>query len=244
MKICCIIPARYKSSRLPGKPLIKINNKELLLLTYNVANKIIKKEDIYIFTDSKLILSRFRNIKNIFLSKIFFLNGTERASYGAKHLKKKYDAALILSCDNPFLDQNIIVETIKAYEEIKNDNRYCGGTVHCKNVGVQNNKNVAKLVTDQNNDILYISRKQIPSKKIKNNFFLTHHGPVCLKIKSLREYKDLKNTPLQIAEDNEWLKFIEHGYKIRSRVVKKIAQEINVKKDLIFYRKKFKSNQI
>ena len=67
MKICCIIPARYNSSRLPGKPLLKINNKELLLLTYNVAKKVIKKEDIYIFTESKLILHRFKSIKNIFL---------------------------------------------------------------------------------------------------------------------------------------------------------------------------------
>ena len=244
MKICCIIPARYNSSRLPGKPLLKINNKELLLLTYNVAKKVIKKEDIYIFTESKLILHRFKSIKNIFLSSKFFLNGTERASYGAKHLKKKYDAAVVLSCDNPFLDKNIIVETIKSYKEIKNDDRYCGGTVHCKNVEVENNRNVAKLVTDQNNDILYMSRKQIPSNKIDNKFFLTHHGPVCVKIKSLQKYKYLKNTPLQIAEDNEWLKFIEHGYKIRSRRVKKIAQEINIKKDLNFYKKKLKNSQV
>ena len=116
--------------------------------------------------------------------------------------------------------------------------------MHCKTIGAENDKNIAKLVAEQNGDILYMSRKQIPSNKLNNKFCLTHHGPVCVKIKYLNKYKYLKNTPLQIAEDNEWLKFIEHGFKIRSRIVKKIAQEVNVKKDLNFYRKKFKFNRI
>jgi len=239
MKICCIIPARYNSTRLPGKPLLKINNKELLWLTYNIARKVIKEDDIYIFTDSEKILSRFKNIKNIFVSKKLFFNGTERASHGVKYLKKNYDASVILSCDNPFLDKKAIIETIKSYKEIKNDGRYCAGTVHCKNNGVENNRNVAKLVADVNNDILYISRNFIPYKKINNKFFYTHHGLVCIKMKFLKKYIFLKNTPLQIAEDNEWLKFLELGYKIRTRLVKKIAQEVNVKKDLDYYRKKY-----
>jgi len=129
--------------------------------------------------------------------------------------------------------------TIKSYKEIKNDGRYCAGTVHCKNNGVENNRNVAKLVADVNNDILYISRNFIPYKKINNKFFYTHHGLVCIKMKFLKKYIFLKNTPLQIAEDNEWLKFLELGYKIRTRLVKKIAQEVNVKKDLDYYRKKY-----
>ena len=85
-----------------------------------------------------------------------------------------------------------------------------------------------------------MSRSQIPSKKLQNNFFLTHHGLVCVKMNYLKKYKYLKNTPLQISEDNEWLKYIEHGYKMRSRLVKKIAQEINTKKDLIYYRNKYR----
>jgi 3-deoxy-manno-octulosonate cytidylyltransferase (CMP-KDO synthetase) len=144
-----------------------------------------------------------------------------------------------LSCDNPFLDRKVIIETIKSYKEIKDDKRYFAGTVHCKNNDGGNNKNVAKLVADANNDILYISRNFIPHKKINNKFFYTHHGPVCIKIKFLKKYIFLKNTPLQIAEDNEWLKFLELGYKIRTRLVKKIAQEVNVKKDLDYYRKKY-----
>jgi 3-deoxy-manno-octulosonate cytidylyltransferase (CMP-KDO synthetase) len=240
MKICCIIPARYNSKRLPGKPLLKINNKELLSLTYKVVNKVIKVDDIYIFTDSKKILSRFENIKNIFMFKNKFLNGTERASYGVKYLKKKYSAAIILSCDNPFLNKKVIIDTIKSYNEIKNDNKYCASTVHCKNIGIESNKNIAKVVLDKNNDILYISRSQIPYKRINNKFFYTHHGPVCVKIKFLKKYIYLKNTPLQKIEDNEWLKFIESGYKIRSRLVKKIAQEINIKEDLSYYRSKYK----
>ena len=240
MKICCIIPARYNSSRLPGKPLLKINDKELLLLTYNVANKVINEKDIYIFTDTKKVLERFKNIKNIFVSQKKFLNGTERVSDGIKYLNKNYSAAVVLSCDNPFLNKNAITAATNSFKEIANDNRYCAGTVHCKNFEIKNDKNIAKLVVDSNNDVLFISRNQIPSKAINNDFFYTHHGLLCIKIKFLKKYIHLKNTPLQLSEDNEWLKFLEHGYKIKSRLIKKFAQEVNVKKDLSYYRNKYK----
>jgi 3-deoxy-manno-octulosonate cytidylyltransferase (CMP-KDO synthetase) len=240
MKICCIIPARYNSSRLPGKPLIKINNKELLLLTYNVANKVINEKDIYIFTDTKKISKRFKNIENIFVSKKPFLNGTERASHGIKYFKKNYSAAIILSCDNPFLNKNAIIEVIKSFKEIENDKRYCAGTIHCKNFEIKNDRNIAKIVVDNKNDVMYISRNQIPSKPVDNSFFYTHHGLFCIKIKFLKKYINLKNTPLQILEDNEWLKFLEHGYKIKSRLIKKFEREINTKQDLSYYRLKYK----
>lgn len=239
MSICCIIPARFNSSRLPGKPLLKINDKELLLLTYNNIKKVFKNSDIYIFTDSKKVTERFKNL-NIFFFNKFFLNGTDRASYGLKYIKKKYDAAFILSCDNPYLEKKAILDTLKTYNSIKKNDQFCAGTVHCKRVIKKNNKNIAKVVLSKDNDIMYISRKQIPSKKINNKYLYTHHGPVCVKMKYLKKYIHLKNTKNQILEDNEWLKFIDHGYKIKSRLTKNISLEVNVKEDLNFYKKKFR----
>ena len=238
MSVCCIIPARYNSKRLPGKPLLKVKNQEILLLTYNQILKKFRKDDIYVFTDSKKVVNQLKtNIKNIIFFKKSFVNGTERASYGTRFLKKNYKAALLVSCDNPYIGNSAIKETLRNYKKIQNDKDYCGSTVHCKNTGDINNKNIEKIILDNRNDVIYISRSKIPYNN-KKSYFFSHHGPVCLKMKNLKDYIRMKNTNLQILEDNEWLKYIENGYKVRSSLIRKFQPEINTKLDLIRYRKK------
>ena len=83
MPICCIIPARYNSKRLPGKPLLKIQKKEILLLTYEKAKKIFLEKNIYVFTDSTKVKKKLNTkIKNLIVFNKSFINGTSRASYG------------------------------------------------------------------------------------------------------------------------------------------------------------------
>ena len=69
MKICAVIPARYYSKRLLGKPLLKINNKEILLRTYERAIKVFKPEDTYVFTESDFIEKRLGKRLKILLSR-------------------------------------------------------------------------------------------------------------------------------------------------------------------------------
>ncbi len=236
MSVCCIIPARYKSKRLPGKPLLKIGKKEILLLTYEKITKNFSEKDIYVFTDSKTVKKKLESkIKNLLYFKKKFQNGTERASYGLRLIRKKYSGVLIVSCDNPYVDNFGIKATLNCYKKIRRNNQYCAATIHCKTHKKKLDKNIAKLVLSKTNDILYISRNEIPSKSL-NNFYFTHHGPVCIKFNHLKNYHNIQSTPLQILEDNEWLNFIERGFKIKSALVKKINREINTKKDLKYYR--------
>ena len=93
MSICCIIPARYNSKRLPGKPLLKIKKKEILLLTYERAKKIFSDKDIYVFTDSTKVKKKLNTkIKNLIIFNKSFINGTSRASYGLRYIKKNTQA--------------------------------------------------------------------------------------------------------------------------------------------------------
>ena len=243
-KICVFIPARYESKRLPGKPLLKINDKEILLLTYNRVKKIFDKKDIYILSSNEIIKHKLKNkIPNIVLVKGRYNNGTERSCAALKIIKKKYKAVLIISCDNPYISLLAIRKTVEVFNKIKNDILYFGSTVHKINRIKQEIKNndIAKLVVNRNNDVLYISRNIIPNyRKNNKNLYLTHHGPVCIKTEFLKKYLIMKNTFLQLAEDNEWLKFIEYGYKLKSYGIKNIPIEINSKKDLNYY-KKFKN---
>lgn len=244
MKICVAIPARYDSFRLPGKPLLKINKKEILLRTYEGVKKVFKDEDIYVFTDRQLVKKKLsKKIFNIIVSKKKFTNGTERIAASLKKIKKKYKAILIIACDNSFVKKTSILKVIKVFNKIKRNNNYIGATIHKKNNVTKffKDKSVAKIVLNKSNDVMYISRSAIPYKLINNNFFYTHHGIVLIKTNFLKKYLKIKNSTFQIAEDNEWLKFIEYGYKIKSSLVNDISLEINTTKDLRFYRSKYKN---
>lgn len=241
-KIAVIIPARYNSKRLPGKPLIKINGQPLVLKTFDRVKKVFPQQDIYIVSDNKKVINELRPIsKNLLLVNKNCLNGTERCSYAINKIKKNYKYFLITSCDMPFLNVGVLKFLLN---KIVNSKKvYDAFTVHTpiKKASILKDPNVAKVVLNLKNEIIYISRNMIPSLKNynhdvsykkKNKIFFSHHGLVAIKKSILKKYSTLKNSYLQISEDNEWLKLIEYGYKIKSFYYKKIAPEINTKEDL------------
>ena len=235
MKLCVLIPARYNSSRIPRKPLFKIKNQSMILRTIKKIKKVIDEKDIYVISDNLKVSNEVKseNIKFI-LSKKKSLNGTERCSHAFNKIKKNYDFYLIISCDNPFINTSLVKFLIK---KIKNKNY--AYTVHKKinNNKDVNNRSVAKIVVAKNENILFLSRSKIPTfiKNNSNKVFFSHHGIVALPSHMIKIYKDLNNTPYQVAEDNEWLKLIENGHVIKSFLFHKINSEINTYKDLKIY---------
>ncbi len=237
-KICAIIPSRYNSKRLPGKPLLKIKGKEILYLTYSRVAKFFNPNDIYIFTESKIVKKKMKNkIKNIHIVRGNYKNGTERSSAGMKYIKKRYSGYMIISCDNPYVSSKAIKSTIEVFKNSIHKKKIACATVHTKSVSKKkfNDKSVAKVVLNKFDEILYLSRSPIPSMSKK--YFFTHHGPVCIKNNFLNKFLKIKSSKLQNEEDNEWLKFIYNGYIIKSKLVPNIAREINTRKDLDFYRR-------
>jgi len=253
-KIGVLIPARYNSKRLPRKPLLKINGEALVIKTFKKISQVVDVDDIYVVSDNKKVLNELKNLsKNLIYEKKNCLNGTERCSYAIKKIKKEYEYFLITSCDMPFLNIDVLQYLIRKIKDSKN--YYDSFTVHTliRNVNILKSRSVAKVVLNLSNEILYFSRSPIQflnikktrfEKIIKKNMFYSHHGLVAIKKNILDKYKNLKNSPLQLLEDNEWLKLIEYGYKIKSFFYKKISPEINTKSDLkkylpIFFKKNY-----
>jgi len=235
MNNCVIIPARYNSKRLPGKPLIQLNENPLIGETIKYLKKKIDIKDIFVCTDSLKVAKYLKGIISnpAIIIKKKCLNGTERCSWALEKIKKNYDYVTIVSCDMPLVDSKIIKYLEK--KAFDNKNIADGYTVHVKitDKKVLSNSNVAKIVTSKSNRVLYLSRNRIPSlDKFVSGKFFSHHGIVMLKKEVLKKYKYLKNTNLQIMEDNEWLKLIENDYLIKSYPTKEMHPEINTKKDL------------
>ena len=92
-----LMPARYNSKRLPGKPLIKVNNTYLFLKTLSGINKYVPRKNIFVISDEKKVVKIAEDNKYIgIFSKKNFLNGIERCSYASKKIKKKFKFFIII----------------------------------------------------------------------------------------------------------------------------------------------------
>jgi len=238
MKNCIIIPARFNSKRIPGKPLLEIKGKPLIIKTIEKLKKKINLEHIYVCTDDRKVAEVVdqKIISKSIIVKKYCLNGTERCSWALKKIKKKYDYVTIVSCDMPFIEADVIKNIENKFKIQKKDTD--GVTVHCKinDKRILKETSIAKITVTKSNRVLYITRSGIPySKKFVKNKFFSHHGIMMLKWNVLKKYKNHQNTSLQILEDNEWLKLIENDYVLRSYEYKKLKPEINTEKDIKKY---------
>lgn len=221
--ICALIPARYGSTRLSGKPLLKINNKTIIQRTYEQTckSKYIKK--VYVVTDDDLII---KEVERIGGSAIKMdepcLNGTERICKVLDKIPSEYNIIVNVQGDEPFIDPKNIDFTIEKYLENESDEKMVCTTIHYNIESEEDlhNKGIGKMIMDVNDNVLYCSRSMIPHTKSGNpdkNFnYIGHIGVFVFRRSYLPLFMTDKNTPAQMAEDIEWLKIIETGYKLKS----------------------------
>ena len=240
--ILCCIPARYKSTRLPGKPLLKINNKTIINHVYEKAKQT-KVDDIIVLTDDKRIYDEVISFGgNCYIITDDCLNGTERIiKYLQKINNSKYNIILNIQGDEPFIKPNIINDTI--YNFI-NKKPVCS-TICFKTTDLDeiNSKSRGKVIVDKFNNILYCSRNIIPSNKqeniIKNHQYNIHVGIFVYDKEYLLNYFIKENTPNQLLEDIEWLKIIEQGFKINTIFSDKMERGIDTIYDYNYFKNKY-----
>lgn len=241
MNILCCIPARYNSTRLPGKPLLKIKNKTVIQRVYEQALKTSVK-DIVILTDDKRIYDEvisFGGKCEIIIDEC--LNGTERI---IKYLKtinyQEYEGILNIQGDEPFIDSSVVDKVIQNFIQNKPEcSTVCFKTKDKEEI---NSKSRGKAVINKNNDILYCSRNIIPSNKkreISDIEYNIHVGVFVFDTNYLMNEYTKENTPLQLEEDIEWLKIIEQGYRVNTIFSNKLERGIDTQEDYQYFLNKF-----
>ncbi len=231
---CIIIPARFKSSRFPGKPLIKLLNKSMILRVAELACKTMKKNDIYIATDDdkiekEIIDNGFQCIKTLKKA----LTGTDRVALASEKLDYKF--FINIQGDEPLLDPKDIQKCInfkkKFPQYVVNGYCYIG-----KNENIIS-KNIPKLVTDKNDNLLYISRGIIPSQK-ENQLINSQNykKQVCIYGFTKNELKEFysygRKTNLEAMEDIEILRFLELGMKVKMFKCKEGSLAVDIPSDV------------
>jgi len=215
MKIAFVIPARYNSKRLPGKPLKKILGVPMLLRTVKQCLKLVKRKDLFVATDHIKIseLCKKNNI-NVVIVKKKCLTGTDRVAQFSK-IKKNYTHYINIQGDEPIFNPLDLKKMIKFTK--KNPKYVYGGYCEITNKLDFNNNSIPKIVLNNKSDLLYTSRAGIPANK--KNKFIKGFRQVCIYSfpkKMLKIFNSIsKKSFLENIEDLELLRFVENNINVK-----------------------------
>lgn len=255
MKVICCIPARYGSSRLPGKPLLKINEKTIIQLVYEqvmkVNNNTTVLDDIVVLTDDDRIMDEVSSFHgNAYKITQDCLNGTDRIIYYLMEKYSDYDlnelVVVNVQGDEPFIKPENIIKAVDNFFDNIDDEKMVCSTIHYDTQDENEIilKSRGKMVMDCNNNIIYCSRNVIPSNKVNNiipNYdYSIHIGVFVYNAHYLINHYYNNNTRLQLTEDIEWMKIIEQGYHINSVCVDEQECGIDTNEDYLYLVNKYK----
>jgi len=235
-----VIPARYMSKRLPGKPLLDIKGTPMIIRTFNQCVKVVPRSKIIVATDDKRIqkICENENIKTLMTSKTC-LTGTDRIAEVAKKIKR--DFYINVQGDEPICNPEDIKKIIKYAKKFPME--IINGFTEIKEKKIFYSPNIPKVVFKKNGNLLYMSRSPIPSNKKKQ--FVKAWRQVCIysfSYHSLKAYTSVKKkTPLESIEDLESNRFLELGYQIKMLRMSNKSVAVDTKEDLVKVRKLVKN---
>lgn len=240
MDFIVIIPARYASTRFPGKPLININGKTMIHNVYIQATKVFN--DVYVATDDNRIYDEVIKFGGkVVMTKRKHKSGTDRCAEAIEKIEiienRKWDVVVNVQGDEPFIKTEQLIEIKKCFKTKKTQI-----ATLVKPINNQDdifNQNKPKVVLNVNNEAIYFSRSPIPclrgvlySKWVVKHLFYKHIGIYAFRKSVLMEITCLKRTNLEIAEQLEQLRWIENGYKIKAAITEHDSISIDTPKDL------------
>ena len=231
MKTVIIIPARWRSSRFPGKPLAKINKKELLLHVWEKAKKVKQIHRVIIATDNKKILNFcLNNNLEVILTSRLCKTGTDRVYEVSK--KVNSDIYVNLQGDEPLINPRNVEKIIHNLKKnISKGFEVSTGYSFTTKKQNKNNSNVY-MIKSKNNEVMYVSRKELPFTKDKKTFFLKHIGVFAFTKKSLNLFSKFKIKFLEKKENIELLRFLENNIKVNVVQINEIGLAVDYKSDI------------
>ena len=213
MKIACIIPSRYASTRLPGKPLRMIAGQTLIHRVYNRAILAKSPDIVVVATDHRDIAEEVENFGGrVVMTAVNHPTGTDRLAEVAEQLAD-YDIIVNVQGDEPFIDPDVIDRLAKMLTEHENLDMVTAAAP-LKKEDYQD-ASAVKVVVNQKGEALYFSRALIPYPR--EGFAmppLKHIGVYAYRRSFLLTYAKTEQTPLEKTESLEQLRALETGHKI------------------------------
>jgi 3-deoxy-manno-octulosonate cytidylyltransferase (CMP-KDO synthetase) len=235
-----IIPARYGSTRFPGKPLVKIGDKSMVRRVYEQALKSL--DIVYVATDDERIYSAVLEFGGkVVMTSSNHHSGTDRCAEAIDKIMKvsdkKIDIVVNIQGDEPFIRP----QQINLLKSCFADNKVKIATLIRKTEPGEDilNPNQVKVITDAEGNAIYFSRTAIPfyrdsvaSQWSVNHTFLKHIGLYAYTTTVLKKITKLPRSPLEIAESLEQNRWLENGLKIRTALTEWESISIDTPADL------------
>ncbi|HOV10987.1 MAG TPA: 3-deoxy-manno-octulosonate cytidylyltransferase [Bacteroidales bacterium] len=242
MNIIGIIPARFASTRFPGKPLVEINGKTMIRRVYEQAAKSSDLTDVYVATDDQRIFDHVLGFGGqAMMTSDTHRTGTERCHEVVRKLEtenKFFDVAINIQGDEPYIQPDQIDLLASCFT---NPDIEIATLIKKLNSGEElNSPNTIKVVTAKNGQALYFSRAQIPFVRGKENAqwlqfntFYKHIGIYAYRTVTLKAITALQPCPLETAESLEQLRWLENGYHIFTRETCHESYSVDAPEDLL-----------
>lgn len=214
MKVLCVIPARYASTRLPGKPLKDIAGKPMVCRVYERAVQARKVSDTIVATDDERILAAVEaNGGKAMMTRADHPTGTDRLAEVAAAFP---DVDLIVNVqgDEPLIEPSLIDELAAVFETDTDLQMATVKTLMTDKDEIANPNNV-KVVTDKKGYALYFSRSVLPYPRNEGCPVYKHIGIYAYKREFLLDYAKMESTPLEQSESLEQLRALENGFRIK-----------------------------
>ena len=235
-----IIPSRFASTRFPGKPLADINGKTMIERVYEQAKKSLQY--VYVATDNNKIANEVKRFGgSVVMTSADHQSGTDRLAEAIEKIQKDtntfFDVVINIQGDEPFIQPQQI-------DEIKSCFNNPLAQIATLIKKIDNNEdlfdiNKPKVVINENMQAIYFSRSPIPFLRnieksqwhLKHDFY-KHIGIYAYKTDSLKKLTELKQTPLEIAESLEQLRWIENKYVVYTAITDFESFGIDTPEDL------------
>ena len=244
MSFKVVIPARYASARLPGKPLLEIAGKAMVIRVAEQANKS-GADKVVIATDFEKIMqvAKANNVEAV-LTRVDHASGTDRIAEVAQTLNWDDDDIVVnVQGDEPLIDPYLIQEVALTLSHSRN--AVMATACHAiHDEASMLNPNVVKVVMDVDGNALYFSRSPIPYPRddvYKQNIKAHRHiGIYAYRVGFLKQYAELSVTELEKIESLEQLRVLHHGYKIAVTITDNApASGVDTQEDLDYVRSIF-----
>lgn len=222
MKFIAIIPARYASTRFPGKPLADMNGKPMIQRVYEQVKKCVNR--VFVATDDERIFNAVKAFGgDVVMTSESHKSGTDRCAEAYNNIGSGEDVIINIQGDEPFIKPEQIEAVMACFDDTSTQIATLVKPFS-ENDGIDAlmNPNSPKVVLGVNNEALYFSRSIVPYVRgcdvqewLKSNTFYKHIGMYAYRADALAEITKLPQSSLEKAESLEQLRWLQNGYKIK-----------------------------
>lgn len=219
MKFIGIIPARYSSSRFPGKPLAILGGKPVIEHVYRQVSSVM--EDVFVATDDQRIYDAVEAFGGkAIMTRSDHKSGTDRICEALEKVGGSFDVVINIQGDEPFIQKSQLETVMQCFDDPRTQIATLGKPF--ESMEAVENPNSPKIVLDNDGYALYFSRSVIPFVRGKEHEewlshfpYLKHIGLYAYRTEVLMEISKLPQSTLELAESLEQLRWLQNGYKIK-----------------------------